>query len=364
MAKGISANWLAVAALMWSVGCGRGEGSASTAGVDVTRQAVTGAYCTGLTADFCDDFQDGNATSPAWTVRDQAVASDFTVVKDGDYVYRQGDAGTSNTRRISTAGSSWGKVMVEAKVKILSFNSNTANWVGLYARYSTSANTGYIFALGGDGKVSLRKKGTSTAGDCINATYPASGCSQTVSPAIALNTWYTLKFVLNGSLLTGYLNGIRVIETTDTTYTTGVIGVGSNFSGQYHRMPGLGWGLRRGRDLHGDECGLSGRQYASGGNSVPGRDRALRQGRDMQWNQCGLSGRHSATERYGMQSRGRGLRQGGDLQRDQCGLSRGYLPGQHDGVPGLGRGVRRGREMHRDQRSLSSGHIPFKRDSV
>ncbi|HJX55069.1 MAG TPA: FG-GAP-like repeat-containing protein, partial [Polyangia bacterium] len=228
MAKKISARYLIVTALMWSAGCGRGgRSNPATARVEVTQQALTGAYCTGLTADFCDDFQDGNATSPAWTVRDQAVASDFTVIKDGDYVYRQGNAGTSNTRRISTAGSSWTKVMVEAKVKILSFNNNTANWVGLYARYSTSANTGYIFALGGDGKVSLLKKATGAAGTCINATYPAGGCAQTVSPAIALNTWYTLKFVLNGSLLTGYLNGTRVIETTDTTYTTGVIGVGS-----------------------------------------------------------------------------------------------------------------------------------------
>jgi len=176
---------------------------------------LTGAYCTSVAADFCDDFQDGNATSPAWTRRDQAVASDFTVIKDGDYVYRQGNAGTSNTRRISTAGAGWAKVMVEAKVKILSFNKNTANWVGLYARYSTSANTGYIFALGGDGKVSLRKKAAGTAGDCINATYPASGCGQTVSPAIALNTWYTLKFVLNGSLLTGYLNNLANPERQD-----------------------------------------------------------------------------------------------------------------------------------------------------
>jgi len=69
MAKRISAKWLAVTALVWSTGCG-GRGSPSTAGVEVTRQAVTGAYCTGLLADFCDDFQDGNATSPAWTVRD------------------------------------------------------------------------------------------------------------------------------------------------------------------------------------------------------------------------------------------------------------------------------------------------------
>jgi hypothetical protein len=46
-------------------------------------------------------------------------------------------------------------------------------------------------------------------------------------PAQRAIAWYTLKFVLNGSLLTGYLNGTRVIETTDTTCTTGVIGVGS-----------------------------------------------------------------------------------------------------------------------------------------
>ena len=228
MAKNLSAKWLTVMALIWSAGCGQGgKSSPGSAPVEVTRHAVTGAYCSGVTADFCDDFQDGNATSPAWTVRDQAVASDFTVVTDGDYVYKQGNSGTTNTRRVSTAGAGWGKVIVEGKIKVLSFKSTTTNWVGLYARYNTTANTGYIFALGGDGKVSLRKKATGTAGDCINASYPASGCSQTVSPAIALNTWYTLKFVVNGSLLTGYLNGTRVIEATDTTYTTGVIGVGS-----------------------------------------------------------------------------------------------------------------------------------------
>jgi hypothetical protein len=71
MARRISAKWLAVTALMLTAGCGReGGANPSTAGVEVTRQAVTGAYCTGLLADFCDDFQDGNATSPAWTVRD------------------------------------------------------------------------------------------------------------------------------------------------------------------------------------------------------------------------------------------------------------------------------------------------------
>jgi len=87
-----SAKWLVLMMMAWSTGCGQGrskqESASPTGEIETTQQAVTGAFCAGVTADFCDDFQDGNATSPAWTVRDQAVASDLTVVTDGDYVYK------------------------------------------------------------------------------------------------------------------------------------------------------------------------------------------------------------------------------------------------------------------------------------
>lgn len=201
---------------------------------EMARQAVTIHYCQTIgTSEFCDDFEDGNATAnPTWTIREQAVASDFTVIADsGTFVYRQGNGSTSSTRRISSAGTGWANATVEGKLKVLNFNGSTSNWAGIYARYDTVAKTGYIFSLRGDGKVYIRKKtGSSNSGDCLNANWPTTSCGQTVSPAITANTWYSLKLVLNGNTLTGYVNGTKAIEVVDNNQpylAAGAIAVGS-----------------------------------------------------------------------------------------------------------------------------------------
>lgn len=228
----------------------RGGGSGD---IESSWQALGISYCQSIGAsEFCDDFEDGNSSSnPPWTIREQSIASDFSVFSDnGNMVYRQGNTSTSSTRRISSAGPNWLNATIEGKLKVLSFNGNTNNWAGIYARYNTGAQTGYIFSIRGDGKVYLRKKtGSGNSGDCMPASWPNTSCGQTITPPVTANTWYALKLVLNGNTLTGYVNGTKVIEVVDNNQpflSPGGIAVGSTGGATFavdnitvNRVPGL-----------------------------------------------------------------------------------------------------------------------------
>lgn len=152
---------------------------------------------------FSDDFEDGNSTG--WTV----VNGGWSVVTDGTKVFKQ--ANTSGEASVYAGTSTWTNYTVEAKIKLYNNANGTAS--GIIARYVNSSNY-YMFRLhSNDSKVELYKK--------VGGTFTK---ITDVAMTISTNTWYTLKLVLNGSSLTGYVDGVQKVSATDTSFTSGCIG--------------------------------------------------------------------------------------------------------------------------------------------
>lgn len=152
---------------------------------------------------FSDNFEDGNAAG--WT----NVNGTWSVVTDGTYVYKN-----TNTvgESLTYAGqSTWTNYTVEAKVKL--YNSGSTVGAGVVARY-TDSNNYYMFRVHeGSDKAQLYKK--------IGGSFTLlNEGAVTINP----NTTYTLKLVLNGSSLTGYVDGVQKVSITDSGLTGGRIG--------------------------------------------------------------------------------------------------------------------------------------------
>jgi hypothetical protein len=152
---------------------------------------------------FSDNFEDGDAIG--WTV----VNGAWSVVTDGAKVYKQ--TSTTGEALIYAGSTLWTNYTVEAKMKL--YTTGTAA-TGIIGRY-TDGNNYYLLRLHiGYGKVELYKKsgGTFTL-------------LQDAALTITTNTWYSLKLVLNGGNLTGYVDGVQKVSATDNSITAGCIGV-------------------------------------------------------------------------------------------------------------------------------------------
>lgn len=153
----------------------------------------------GLALPFSDDFEDNN---PAPWV---AVIGTWDIVADGSKVYRQtnttGDA-------FSTIGSGWGDQVVQARMKILSFNG-TNRHVSLYARFA-DPNNHYYMAVRSNNTIELKKK----VGGTVTTL-------QVVPFTVVTGTWYDLMLGVVGSSLTGYVNGVPVVDATDIDLVSG-----------------------------------------------------------------------------------------------------------------------------------------------
>ena len=153
---------------------------------------------------FSDNFEDGNSTG--WT----AVSGTWSVVTDGTKVCKRTD--TTGTGLSYAGTSTWDNYTVESRIKI--YNAGATALTGILARYSDSSNY-YMFRIHeGSDKVQLFKN---VAGNWAMLQETA----MTIDP----NTWYTLKLVLNGTSLTGYVDDVQKVSVTDATFTTGCIGI-------------------------------------------------------------------------------------------------------------------------------------------
>lgn len=172
-----------------------------------------GTPCPGM---FCDDFEVGNASR--WSLRRDAVASDYAVVMDGSHVYRQSDP--TSGWRVSQAGAFWGDQVVEARMKVSSFGgSSSAFLAALYGRYDLrpEQSCGYSVALRGDGKLVLRKVAGGVESDLGAA----------VTAGIVAGRWYSLRLEIVGTSLRAYLNGVLMTTQTDSSCVSGGVAVGS-----------------------------------------------------------------------------------------------------------------------------------------
>jgi hypothetical protein len=74
-----------------------------------------------------------------------------------------------------------------------------------------------MVAVGGDGKMSIRKRvgGTTTV------------LGSPISASISAGAWYLLRLEMSGTRLGAYLNDVPMITLTDSSCTSGSVGVGS-----------------------------------------------------------------------------------------------------------------------------------------
>ena len=189
-------------------GAGGGGGSAGTSSAGTSSAGTGGTPMSGQVL-FSDDFESGEAAD--WFP--SADPSAWSVVTDGTNVYEQAPPQVNSDRFSSAGDGDWTDVSVEARVKVLAFNGSSSSYfAGVYARVQ-SASTYYSFALRSDGKVSIRKS--------------SSNLGSSVDAGITEGEWYDIRFVARGSTLTGYVNGMQVTTVTDSSITSGAIGVGT-----------------------------------------------------------------------------------------------------------------------------------------
>jgi hypothetical protein len=206
--------------------------TATTTGTNTVTVTKTGTVVTTATATstttatnlcygtwaFCDNFETGNGSG--WNVQ-QGPVQNFAVVGDGSMVYRENDP-TASQVYISRAqvGMAWMDSTAEASLKPLNFSSSSAT-VSLWGRYDATYNAdcGYYVSLRGDGKVALGKR--------VVGVNTAIGSPVAVPGGISTGTWYDVKLAMQGTTLTAYVNGALLLTQTDTSCTSGSVGVGS-----------------------------------------------------------------------------------------------------------------------------------------
>lgn len=142
---------------------------------------------------FTDTFEDGDTAG--WT----AASGTWSVTTDGSTKALIQTKG--NSTALITAGSSWQDIAMEAKVKVPIANANA----GILFRVQ-DANNYYMYRINvNDKKLELFK--------AVNGTLTP--VSSTLFADAAANQWYTLKAVIKGNRILGFVDGQLKLEWTN-----------------------------------------------------------------------------------------------------------------------------------------------------
>jgi hypothetical protein len=163
---------------------------------------------------FCDDFEDQNANG--WT----KSGGTWSVVQDAaDWVY----AGGNGSEEAYAGDATWTDQTIEANVKVVSFGGTSDSYrAGIMARH-TGSSSFYVFALGGDGKLTLRKSTSAPSG--------STGTCAALAAGVDTNAWLTLKMSVTGNAgsvrIQTYINGQprHDCTTTSSPLAQGRVGV-------------------------------------------------------------------------------------------------------------------------------------------
>lgn len=147
---------------------------------------------------FSDDFDDGNANG--WS-----VSTGNWSVNNQEYL-------VTNYGITSAGDSGWADYSVEAMVEPI-----TADYSCLLGRFQDASNFYQIEVHAANDEVGLWKNvgGTWTQLDSYSTT-------------INTNTWYELKLEMDGTSIKGYFNGSLVVSATDSSHSSGKVGVRAN----------------------------------------------------------------------------------------------------------------------------------------
>lgn len=164
-------------------------------------QGTCDASGTGRGANLVDDFDDGNYTG--WT-----VVSGTWAVTSGEL--RQSLTSSNYVIRVSSL--SLGACTIEAKVKCTGGSQHS---VYLVYRYQDANNLGLFGIRTDQSKVRAAR---------LNGGTFTETASYTMS--LTDGTWYTLKVVINGTNVKGYINCNQVLNFTDASlWSTGSVGI-------------------------------------------------------------------------------------------------------------------------------------------
>ncbi len=169
---------------------------AAEEGVHIYLPLVVSNYSTAMTLIFSDDFNDGTLTN--WTPNQGTWTNPGT--------YMRGEYTTGNAWNIrSSTGSN---LVYTGTVNLLSGNA-----VGLVFRSSADGTSSYDVIL--DAVDNVFKIGRRPPYQIL-ASYPLT---------VQRDHPYTIRVVANGSTIEAYLDGVRRLTVTDSTYSSGYLGV-------------------------------------------------------------------------------------------------------------------------------------------
>ena len=202
-----------------AIGNGGSTGSGGTVasgGVTGTGGVVATGGATGIGGApgtiFSDDFESGTGK---WITSGPGTAA---IATDGSSVYDL-SCPMSKVFLAAAGDISWTDVIVQARIKILSFNgSATGYYAGLCARVE-DANNYYCVTLRSDTKVAIR-------GDIAGSSNAIGSAN---SYGVATGTWYTVQLEIVGSTITASINGVLVLPKsgdpaiTDSSLAKGAI---------------------------------------------------------------------------------------------------------------------------------------------
>lgn len=158
-----------------------------------------------------DDFNDEDASG--WNEINYAGTGAVFAVESGEYSL---DSLGGGVVAIATQGEfDWTDYSVQVSVKKIS--GSGTNWPDIFIRYQDLGNFYYVQLT--TSALLLRKR--------VSYSYSA---IQTWSGSIDLSIWHNVKVVAVGSSLKVYLDGQLRIDATDSSFSTGVMGIGAWYS--------------------------------------------------------------------------------------------------------------------------------------
>jgi pectate lyase len=157
---------------------------------------------------FSDNFESGLASS--WS----KSGGTWAIATDGSQVLQQSNAGSALARQFN-GSTSWTDYSLQARVKPLSL-PGSGSFAGIAAR-ATSATTFYRLLLLSGNRVQLEA-------DNSGSVTVLGSASLTVSTG----TFYTLRLDVNGSTISGFVNGTQIASATNTMKAAGRIGLQTN----------------------------------------------------------------------------------------------------------------------------------------
>ncbi|MDR6550956.1 carbohydrate-binding protein [Paenibacillus qinlingensis] len=155
---------------------------------------------------FSDNFE--SASTGNWT----ALNGTWGNYNDaGNKVYRQSSL-TGTTRSVA-GDANWANYSFSSDVKVETLGSYSTNSVHLMARFVDIDNYYDLTYTSSNQTLALRKK--------VAGTWTV---LQSISNALTNDTEYNLKINVNGSTISGFVNGVQKLTASDTSFTNGKFG--------------------------------------------------------------------------------------------------------------------------------------------